>query len=115
MHECYAHHIDEKYIRVEIDMHWRKKFAAPAFQIPARILAVILFIAAIVVRVSLYHIETSDYTVFVSQWYDYIQTHNGFAALRYNFSNYNVPYLYLLAILTYLPIPKLIALKSLSV
>lgn len=115
MHKCYAHHIEEKYIHVEIDMHWRKNLAAPAFRIPALVLAVILFIAAIVLRVSLYHIETSDYTVFVSQWYDYIQTHNGFAALRYNFSNYNVPYLYLIAILTYLPIPKLIALKSLSV
>jgi Gpi18-like mannosyltransferase len=70
---------------------------------------------ALALRVSLYHVETSDYTVFVSQWYDFIQTHGGFAALKYNFSNYNVPYLYLLALLTYLPIPKLIAIKTLSV
>ncbi len=73
------------------------------------------FVLALVLRVSLYHIETSDYTVFVSQWYDFIQSHGGFAALKYNFSNYNVPYLYLLAFMTYLPIPKLIAIKTLSV
>ena len=75
----------------------------------------ILFVLAIALRVSLYSVETSDYTVFVSQWYDFIHTHNGFAAFKYNFSNYNVPYLYLLALTTYLPIPKLIAIKTLSV
>jgi Gpi18-like mannosyltransferase len=89
----------------------RTRLFRPAFYI----FAGILFLLAIVLRVSLYHIQTSDYTVFVSQWYDYIQNHGGFAALRYSFSNYNVPYLYLLAIVTYLPIPKLIALKSISV
>ena len=75
----------------------------------------VLFGLTLILRISLYHIETSDYTVFVSQWYDFIQNHGGFAALKYNFSNYNVPYLYLLALCTYLPVPKLIAIKSLSV
>lgn len=75
----------------------------------------ILLALAIELRVSLYSVETSDYTVFVSQWYEFIRTHDGFAAFKYNFSNYNVPYLYLLALTTYLPIPKLIAIKTLSV
>jgi Gpi18-like mannosyltransferase len=96
-------------------MSLKTTLSSPVVQILARILLPVLFILALVLRVSLYHIQTSDYTFFVSQWYDYIQTHNGFAALRYEFANYNVPYLYLIAILTYLPIPKLIALKSLSV
>jgi Gpi18-like mannosyltransferase len=87
----------------------------PTLPLWFQLLAGILFLLAIVLRVSLYHVQTSDYTVFVSQWYDYIQNHGGFAALRYSFSNYNVPYLYLLAIATYLPIPKLIAIKSISV
>src|ERR1700694_4419013 len=75
----------------------------------------LLFLLAIALRISLYHVETSDYTVFLSQWYDFIQTHGGFAALKYNFSNYNPPYLYLLTLTTYLPIPKLVAIKTLSV
>src|SRR5262249_43173146 len=74
-----------------------------------------LAVLAIVLRVALYPIITSDYTAFLSPWYDFIQTHGGFAAMKYNFSNYNTPYLYLLTILTYLPIPKLVAIKSLSV
>ena len=66
-----------------------KKSTIPGLQILARCTIAILFLLAIALRVSLYHIVTSDYTVFLSQWYDYIQTHGGFAALKYNFSNYN--------------------------
>ena len=76
---------------------------------------VLLFLLAIGLRILLYPIVTSDYTAFLSQWYNFIQTHGGFAALKYNFSNYNPPYLYLLAITTYLPVTKLIAIKTLSV
>ena len=74
-----------------------------------------LFVLALGLRVALYPLLTGDYTFFVSQWYDFIQSHGGFAAMKYNFSNYNPPYLYLLAVATYLPIPKLVAIKSISV
>lgn len=75
----------------------------------------LLCVLAIAIRVALYGVITDDYTIFVSPWYDFIQTNGGFAALQHNFSNYNPPYLYLLAIVTYLPIQKLIAIKSISV
>lgn len=88
---------------------------APAWRALIGIGIVLLFGLAIGLRVALYHIETSDYTVFLSQWYDYLQTHGGLAALKDSFSNYNTPYLTLLALTTYLPIPKLIAIKTLSV
>src|SRR3989442_398098 len=93
----------------------RKKLYVPGLQILAHCTIAILFLLAIALRASLYHVVTSDYTVFLSQWYDYIQTHGGFAAFKYNFSNYNPPYLYLLALTTYLPIQKLVAIKTLSV
>lgn len=93
----------------------REKLNVPGLQILAGCAFGGMFLLAIVLRISLYHIQTSDYTVFLSQWYDFIQTHGGFAALKYNFSNYNTPYLYLLTIATYLPIPKLFAIKTLSV
>ncbi len=96
-------------------LHRRKLVVPDVRHLLAYIIIGVLGVLALVLRVSLYHIETSDYTVFVSQWYDFIQTHGGFAALKYNFSNYNVPYLYLLTLTTYLPIPKLIAIKTLSV
>ena len=93
----------------------RKKLYVPVLHILARCALGTLFLLAIALRVTLYHVETSDYTVFLSQWYDFIQTHGGLAALKYNFSNYNTPYLYLLALATYIPIPKLVAIKTISV
>jgi Gpi18-like mannosyltransferase len=103
-------------LAVSLNVNLRKKLFAPdVLQLLARCAIGMMCLLALVLRVSLYHVETSDYTIFVSQWYDFIQTHSGFVALKYNFSNYNVPYLYLLALITYLPIPKLIAIKTLSV
>src|ERR1700730_7829219 len=93
-------------------MSLAKKYFKPGLQILTYSGIGMLFLLAIALRISLYHTVTSDYTVFLSQWYDFIQTHGGFAAFKYNFSNYNPPYLYLLALTTYLPIPKLVAIKD---
>jgi len=93
----------------------RKKHFIPDLHLLAYCVLGILFLLAIASRVSLFNVETNDYTFFIGPWYDFIQTHGGFAALKYNFSNYNVPYLYLLALTTYLPIPKLDAIKTISV
>src|SRR6185503_664130 len=51
---------------------------------------------------------------FAKSWYEFISTHGGFSALKYDFSDYNVPYLYLIALLTYLPVPALTGIKILS-
>jgi len=67
-------------------MYLHKKRFIPGLPILAYSGLGILFLLAIAVRISLYHIVTSDYTVFLSQWYDFISTHGGFAALKYNFS-----------------------------
>ncbi|SMD26183.1 hypothetical protein [Kibdelosporangium aridum] len=67
------------------------------------------------VRLVLVDFQSMDYRAFVAQWYDFIKANGGFSALRYEFANYNVPYLYLLAILTYLPVPTLIGVKVISI
>jgi Gpi18-like mannosyltransferase len=96
-------------------MFLRKGLYVPGLQVLAACTLGLLFLLAIALRVALYPIETGDYTIFLSPWYDFIQSHRGFAALKYNFSNYNTPYLYLLALATYIPIPKLVAIKTISV
>ncbi len=53
-------------------------------------------LAAFVLRCFFTPIETYDYRHSVSPWYAFIAENGYFAALRYDFSNYNVPYLYLL-------------------
>jgi Gpi18-like mannosyltransferase len=92
-----------------------KRPFSPALHITLRIVFVLLFLAAIVLRVSLYNVQTSDYTIFLSSWYNFIKSNGGFAAFKSNFSNYNVPYLYLIALTTYLPISKLVAIKTVSI
>jgi Gpi18-like mannosyltransferase len=74
----------------------------------------LLFLLAIALRLLLYKEINTDYTNYISPWYDYIKSNGGFAALKDNFYNYNPPYLYLIALTTYLPIPKLLALKGIS-
>ena len=100
---------------MKVGVFSKEKLSQPGLQVVIRGLFIILFVLAIVLRVLAYPIETSDYTGFVSQWYNFIQAHGGFAALKYNFANYNPPYLYLLAIATYLPVPALTAVKTISV
>jgi Gpi18-like mannosyltransferase len=73
-------------------------------------------ILAIALRFSLFGFQSRDYVTFVSKWFDFIQTHGGFRALRFEFSNYTPPYLYLLAASAGLfpGIPKIIAVKIIS-
>jgi Gpi18-like mannosyltransferase len=72
-------------------------------------------IIALVLRIRLFKIQSIDYDWFMSPWYDYIVSHGGFRAFKDDFSNYTPPYLYLLTLATYLPIPKLYAIKWTSV
>ncbi|WP_188939946.1 glycosyltransferase 87 family protein [Nakamurella endophytica] len=71
---------------------------------------------AVGVRIPFLPEISGDYTAFVSRWYDWIASHGHLAALRDpTFANYNPPYLYLLALVGYLPVPKLLAVKSISI
>lgn len=68
---------------------------------------------ALVLRLSLFPYETYDYHNFLSHWYDHLRQ-NGFQGLKTGFSNYTPPYLYLLWLASCLPMPKLYAIKSIS-
>src|SRR5256885_10468296 len=74
-----------------------------------------ILLLSIALRISLYKIQSGDYSIFLQPWYDFIKAHGGFAALKENFSDYNLAYLYLLAGVTYLPIEPIIAIKAISI
>jgi Gpi18-like mannosyltransferase len=82
---------------------------------PPRLVLAGVVVAALVLRWSLFSIESGDYRAFVDPWYRHLAENGGFAALGDTFSNYNTPYLVLLAAATYLPVPELVAIKSISV
>lgn len=68
---------------------------------------------ALALRLALFSYQTFDYYNFLGPWYDHLRE-NGFQGFQTGFSNYTPPYLYLLWFATYLPVPKLYAIKSIG-
>lgn len=58
---------------------------------------------------------SSDYEIFLSQWMAALRDNGGFAAIKLPIGNYNAPYLYFLAAISYLPIPDLCLIKLFSI
>ena len=67
------------------------------------------------VRALLFPHETLDYQNFLAEWTAFFRHNGGFRALSYSLGNYNVPYLYFLALFSYIPLPDLYLIKTLSV
>ncbi len=70
---------------------------------------------ALFLRVLLLDHATLDYQNFLSRWVEHFRENGGFTALKDPVGNYNVPYLYMLAFLSYLPIPDLYGIKLFSI
>lgn len=76
-----------------------------------------VFLLALTITLSLYlrlllldH-QTHDYQTFLAEWAAFFRNNGGFAALKEPVGNYNVPYLYFLAAISYIPIPDLYLIK----
>ena len=65
------------------------------------LLASVLTGLAFLLRIVCLDYETLDYVNFLSRWVDFFRENGGFAALRYPVGNYNIPYLYFLALFSY--------------
>ena len=77
-------------------------------------------VGSILLRLTLLEFQSGDYRAFLSRWYDYFVQHGvwrGTGAPTSDFASYSYPplYLYLISLSTLLPLPKLYALKLISV
>lgn len=70
---------------------------------------------AFFLRAALLNYAADDYEIFLSQWVSTFRDNGGFAAIKLPIGNYNVPYLYFLAAISYLPIPDLYLIKLFSI
>lgn len=77
--------------------------------------AVTLLLAAFTARLLALPYETLDYQNFLSPWVDFYRNNGGFLALGHPVGNYNVPYLYFLALFSYSSIRDLYLIKLLSI
>ena len=71
--------------------------------------------AAMLVRALCLDYVSLDYTNFLSRWYEYFQTNGGFAAIAGSVGDYNVPYLYFMAAISYSNVPDLYLIKLFSI
>jgi Gpi18-like mannosyltransferase len=91
------------------------KFSRRPFEPSVLLILGLGIILAVALRLTLFAFTSVDYREFLSPWYDFIVGHGGGNALQYGFSNYSPLYLYLLTLSTYLPLPKLYAIKLVSI
>ena len=80
----------------------------------AAILCAVLMAVNFGLRASVLDYETLDYQNFLTQWCAFFEDYGGFRALSTPVGNYNIPYLYFLALFSYLPIRDLYLIKLLS-
>lgn len=74
----------------------------------------VIVVVALGVRWWFLDVETLDYRVFLSRWYETLDD-QGFGAFRERFADYNYPYLYLIWLLTVVKIPALVGIKAISI
>ena len=79
----------------------------------SRVVCVLLFVLALGLRAWVFDYETLDYINFLSRWVDFFRQYGNFQALRYPVGNYNIPYLYFLALFSLLPMDDLYLIKLL--
>lgn len=65
------------------------------------VLSTSLLLAALLFRLYWFDHRTYDYIDFLNPWIQFFRDNGGFKALRYSVGNYNVPYLYFLALFSY--------------
>lgn len=75
---------------------------------------VLVTVIAMMMRVFLFPIESGDYLQFLHPWYETLRENGGLLAIGMDIGDYMPPYFYILALLTYLPVRDLYAIKIVS-
>ena len=79
------------------------------------LLALLPIGAAMLIRALCLDHASLDYIDFLSQWYKHFKTNGGIEAIAGSVGDYNVPYLYFLAAISYSDVPDLYLIKLFSI
>lgn len=71
-------------------------------------------ITAIVLRALFIPVQSGDYVEYLHPWFLELQQNGGLSSIGRPVGNYMVSYIYILALLTHLPVPDLISIKAVS-
>lgn len=78
------------------------------------VISVVLTALALVLRALVFGYETLDYQNFLTRWVDFFRQNGGWRALSEPVGNYNIPYLYFMALFSYSSVKDLYLIKLLS-
>ena len=87
----------------------------PSQMAPFLVMGLIFLLAVYLRAACLGAPVTNDYTRFLHEWVVKLRDSGGFAALGRLESDYNMPYLYILALISYLPVDDLLLIKFISI
>jgi Gpi18-like mannosyltransferase len=73
------------------------------------------FLLAFICRLYFIDYQSNDYNVFLKNWFDTLKNNGGLAGIGVSIGDYTPPYIYILALLTYLPIKSLYTIKLVSI
>ena len=79
------------------------------------IIIAIATVLALVVRLKFRQFESGDFIVFLQPWFDELRAGGGLPAIANYTGDYNMPYVTILALLTYLPFSALTSIKLVSI
>lgn len=71
--------------------------------------------AAFLIRALCLDYASGDYNSFLAHWVQFFRENGGFAAIAQDIGDYNVPYLYFVAAISYLDVPDLYLYKLFSI
>lgn len=76
---------------------------------------VVVSIFAFFVRCACFNHASHDYIMYLHPWYETIKDGGGLSSLSEQVGNYNIPYQFLIAVMTYIPVDDIVCYKMLSV
>ena len=79
------------------------------------VISAVIIAGAFVLRGLMLTHQTLDYQDFLKIWVDYFRDNGGWKAIAHPIGNYNVPYLYFLALISYVKISDLYLIKLFSI
>ncbi len=79
------------------------------------IFIIVITFLAIITRISLIDVQSNDFNQFLLPWFETLHENGGIYALKNPIGDYNIPYLTIMALLTYLPIQPLYSIKLISI
>lgn len=76
---------------------------------------IIITAISLFARIAVIDFVSGDYYSCLEPWFYQLKHNGGLSALKLNIGNYNLPYLTILALLTYLPIEPIVSIKMVSI